>query len=158
MGRHQEHFPVHKRGSRRSEREQRSVAPHFLQQDYVRVARDPGSMAKVIRWTTSPAYRLLGPVSSDSDRIRRFRGWLAGLERVLLHALSTKSDLTVNCAFLSSWVHASITFASRCTNRTQSGRHRCDGKLLERTCPRSNCISTGVRFNLDSIWGIHDLG
>jgi hypothetical protein len=28
-------------------------------------------MAKVIRWTTSPAYRLLGPVSSDSDRIRQ---------------------------------------------------------------------------------------
>jgi len=34
----------------------------------LRLARDPGSMAKVIRWTTSPAYRLLGPVSSDSDR------------------------------------------------------------------------------------------
>src|SRR5258707_12916227 len=91
--------------------------------------------------------------------------WLApvsvgyrGKDVPLCARFSTKSDLTVNCAFLSSWVHASITFASRCTNRTHSGRHRCDGKLLERTCPRSNCISSCVRFNLDSIWGIHDLG
>ena len=91
--------------------------------------------------------------------------WLApvsvgyrGKDVPLCARFSTKSDSTVNCAFLSSWVHASTTLASRCTNRTQSGRHRCDGKLLERTCPRSNCISTCVRFNLDSIWGIHDLG
>jgi hypothetical protein len=39
--------------------------------NHFRFPCDPGSKAKVIRWTTSPAYRLLDPVSSDSDRIRQ---------------------------------------------------------------------------------------
>jgi len=38
---------------------------------FVRAEGIATSRAKVIRWITSPAYRLLGPVSSDSDRIRQ---------------------------------------------------------------------------------------
>src|ERR1700751_2618430 len=72
--------------------------------------------------------------------------------------LSTKSDLTVNCALSSSWLQVSITSASRCTNSTRSGRRRCDVELLNQTSPRFDCASVWAMANLDTIWGIHDLG
>src|SRR5260370_29496552 len=81
------------------------------------------------------------------------RSWYANCARI-----STKWDWTVNCAASSSWVQASITSASRCTNSPRSVRRRCDGELLERTSPWFDCISFCANSNLDNIWGIHDLG
>src|ERR1700745_239433 len=83
-------------------------------------------------------------------------GWTRSWS-VLCARLSTKSDLTVNCALSSSWLQLSITSASRCTNSTRSGRRRCDVELLEETSPWFDCASVCATSNLDNIWGNRDL-